>query len=426
MRLQYAPNSDNTEIQRQIKAALPAATAQAEIIAERFRGKDLEESAKNVWKFLRDHVKYSADTNLQSVKLPAALLRDRTGDCKSYSIFAHSILSALGYKNFIRFTGYNANFMIPSHVYNVVEDDNGKQTPVDGTLSRFGVEDRGHFKIDYKSPTMDVETITGKPEAIEFPGTMEEYQLLTDPTFDNFTSARIKILKKYNLPIESVGITGGFFKKLKNIGKKIGQGIKKAANKVVQVAAKVFPIFVAGRLAFLTLVKNNYNGMATKLAQIFWKNPSEKAQILEKWKKWGGNDKALADAINNGKGIGISGGSYDPQQCPLNGPGLALLAQKAAAIIKALLPFLKKVLLPGAEPEEKQVEQVEQQMTPQQMQQYQEELRLLQNAESTADGSPEGYINFDQQSNNKLNGKGSNMGVVLGVAALALLLMNKK
>lgn len=90
------------------------------------KGRSLAETVDNIYRFLYDHVQYTADGALQQVRSPACTWTQRKEgvDCKSYSVFASSILSNLDIKHFIRQVRqpsfYPEEF---THVYVVVPKD---------------------------------------------------------------------------------------------------------------------------------------------------------------------------------------------------------------------------------------------------------------------------------------------------------------
>lgn len=96
-----------------------------------FTGRSLEETVNNIYKFLYDHVQYTADGELQQLRSPACTWAQRKEgvDCKSYSVFASSILSNLGIKHAIR--QVRQPYFFPeefTHVYVVVlKDQNAKE-----------------------------------------------------------------------------------------------------------------------------------------------------------------------------------------------------------------------------------------------------------------------------------------------------------
>ena len=105
---------------------------QTEKLSPILKGRSLQETVNNIYQFLYDHVQYTADGPLQQLRSPACTWAQRKEgvDCKSYSVFASSILSNLGIKHFIR--QIRQAYFYPeefTHVYIVV--------PVDQTVSKY-------------------------------------------------------------------------------------------------------------------------------------------------------------------------------------------------------------------------------------------------------------------------------------------------
>ncbi|MDT0689364.1 hypothetical protein RM549_06175 [Salegentibacter sp. F188] len=103
-------------------------TAKLALVLE---GQSLQETIANIYKFLYDHVQYTADGALQQLRSPACtwLQRKNGTDCKSFSVFASSILSNLGIKHAIR--QVRQPYFYPeefTHVYVVVYQDQNKET----------------------------------------------------------------------------------------------------------------------------------------------------------------------------------------------------------------------------------------------------------------------------------------------------------
>ncbi len=99
-------------------------------LSTKLQSRSLQETVNNIYQFLYDHVQYTADGPLQQLRSPACTWAQRKDgvDCKSYSVFASSILSNLGIKHFIRqirqASFYPQEF---THVYIVVPlDQSGK------------------------------------------------------------------------------------------------------------------------------------------------------------------------------------------------------------------------------------------------------------------------------------------------------------
>lgn len=65
--------------------------------------------------------------------------------------------------------------------------------------------------------------------------------------------------------------------------------------------ARFNPLLVLGRAAFLSLVRDNYRGLARKMAD------NDPARVRSRWLGWGGNWAALREAIDIGKDKGAAG-----------------------------------------------------------------------------------------------------------------------
>jgi len=441
MTITLEKDADNDEIIRQITDALPLAIEQTREAAKYFKGKDVETTARNIYRYLRQDIKYKADIGKQIIKLPKALIREREGDCKSYALFSMAVCRNLGLKCAFRYTGYNEESKVPSHVYTVVF--NGKQQiPIDGVLPIFG-EDKGHFINDIEPDTMDVETITGRaPKG--FPGTQKEWTVLKlNPTGKHRPTvlmAQIAILDKYGI-LEADGINGKFWNKVKKTVKKIGTAISDTAKKAVKVLAKLNPVFVVGRLAFLGLLKANYQGMASKMAEVWWKHPDKKREISKKWEGMGGSLGALEAAFNNGKSKGINGnGEYFDEYEELtigaiNGEDnlITKLIAKAAPIIETIAPFLKFINLKGAPKTENTVADVVKVALQQNQAAFNTTVDMIKRSVSD-EGTPPGTLivtaedlkNLNKEGEPEGEKEGSTGAIVAVIAAVALLVMNKK
>lgn len=114
----YKSNADNKDIRNLLVKLVPKATAQLAEYSKRFRGKSEKETCKNIFDFLKNEIKYSADDSEQIIKLPSALLKKRAqgSDCKSFSLFTAAVCENLKIPYQFVYASYNEN-PIPSHVY---------------------------------------------------------------------------------------------------------------------------------------------------------------------------------------------------------------------------------------------------------------------------------------------------------------------
>lgn len=103
------------------KTVMNTARSQVRDKAKLFRGKNKEETFYNIWKYLKNSIKYVADdVKNQNVKTPSRLVKEKTGDCKSYSLFTAAVLLELGYKPSWRYASVS-KFDPPHHIF-VVSD----------------------------------------------------------------------------------------------------------------------------------------------------------------------------------------------------------------------------------------------------------------------------------------------------------------
>ena len=233
----------NEQLQRALEAALPGAVAQTKDIAPKFKGATDSETCKKIFDYLKNQIRYDKDGFTQKIKFPSALMRERSGDCKSYSLFTAAILKNLGIPFRWTYASYTPGVNVPGHVY--ITTDSG--CIIDAVWGKFNSEKKPYNKF-YKS--MNISYISG-----------------CEPCVGAIT-----------LP-------------------KIGAGLKKAATTVTTGAAAgalKTASLAPGRNLFRVMVQNNLDGIASKLAKM------NQAQILDLWKKVGGEPGKIAADIRKG------------------------------------------------------------------------------------------------------------------------------
>lgn len=149
-------DGDNAQLRGVIFDATPTAIAQTKQLAQKFKGKTDLETCKNIYNFLKYKIRYKEDGFHQKVKLPSALLREKVGDCKSYSVFTYAILTNLGIPCKYVLTSYN-NDPTPSHIY--VCTDSG--IIIDAVWNKFNSEKKPNYKFYKKVDDMRISTISG-------------------------------------------------------------------------------------------------------------------------------------------------------------------------------------------------------------------------------------------------------------------------
>ena len=257
----YKSKADNKDIRDLLEKLVPEATKQMKDFAPKFRGKTQTETCQNIFNYIKNNFVYVADQEEQIIKLPSALLRKRVGDCKSYSLFTASILANLGIPYHFVYASYNDN-PIPHHVY--VETENGCK--IDVVYGKFNQEKKAKYK--YKK-NMNVRYMAGLGDC----GCRD---------CNDKGMGKLVIISK---------------EKRENIKEKVKDVVSKVEEKakdVVQKVKTVVPVIAMGRGVFLILVKNNYDGLASRIAL------NDYTDLLNRWYKLGGNRTTLTDAIKEG------------------------------------------------------------------------------------------------------------------------------
>jgi len=250
----YKSKADNKDIRDLLVKLVPKAKAQMGTFAQKFKGRNPQETCKNIFDYIKSNFTYVADGGEQIIKLPSALLRKKVGDCKSYSLFTASILENLKIPYKFVYTSYSAN-PIPQHVYVVTE--NG--CIIDVVYGIFNQEKKPTYKY---TQDMNVRYMSG-----------------ISGNCDCETTMGATILQRAGAKISTAA-------------KSVTTAVKTATQKTG--AALVTGGLVGGRLLFLSMVKNNLDGFATKLQKI------DTNKLKSSWEKAGGNYPTLVEAIKQG------------------------------------------------------------------------------------------------------------------------------
>lgn len=126
-------------------------------IAKYFRRETEKETARAIWKFIKQNFTYARDeAGKQLIAAPAYILYEALGDCKSYSLFAASILHCLKIPFAFRFTSYDKE-QLYTHVYIC-----SKNFILDSVLEQFNKEKEYKYKKDINMYT-EISSISGFP-----------------------------------------------------------------------------------------------------------------------------------------------------------------------------------------------------------------------------------------------------------------------
>jgi len=132
--------------------------SQYDKISEMFIDDNEVETAKNVFKFLKDNVPYYVEPiEKQTLRSPSAIISIKQGaDCKSYASFINGIMSSLNRKGIFkvplayRFASYRYDTREPQHVFAVLYPGTKNEVWVDPVLNKFDQRKEPVFIKDKK------------------------------------------------------------------------------------------------------------------------------------------------------------------------------------------------------------------------------------------------------------------------------------
>lgn len=127
----YLKFGNNSDVVKFVKQCYEAWREQPIALVDEIRDLTIDEQCYCIFSYLLDHVRYVVDeVGYQWIKSPARLLEDRTGDCKSFTIFICSCLHCLGIAHTIRFVNFDGGNQY-THVYPVAYDEDGNEIILD-------------------------------------------------------------------------------------------------------------------------------------------------------------------------------------------------------------------------------------------------------------------------------------------------------
>ena len=130
--------------------AIKESKEQAAIIAPYLKGKNKQQTLKNIFNFCKKNVKYVREPNeLQTAKTLPRILADKQGDCKHYATLVASLCKALNIPVKLRLISQNFFNPEPTHIY-AVSGIGSVEIVVDPVLKQFGNEAIYRYKYDVK------------------------------------------------------------------------------------------------------------------------------------------------------------------------------------------------------------------------------------------------------------------------------------
>lgn len=300
-------NATNSQLQAAIEAVIPMATKQMATTAKQYKGKTDIDTCRNIFVFLKG-LNYKADGNEQQVRLPSALARTRTGDCKSYSVYTSAVLSNLKIPHYLTYTSYNPNDKTPTHVY--VTTKNG--CIIDAVYGVFNKEKKPSFKIN---KPMNISYIAG----IKSPSRR----------IGNVNSGACGIMA-----------TEGALEWASRNGINLSN-----AQKIAIAAQKVLPAAMIGRAVVRNIIQKNAGGIATSLQAARVAAGSQRPgqpdwdrvrKIELNWLNKGGNPNELYESITEGSTKTPTGKKFYQVLQTLSSGGSVSAGDYIAAAISAL------------------------------------------------------------------------------------------
>ena len=133
-----------------------------------FVGDNVDDTAYNIWCYLKDNFKYNIESeDLQVLRSPASIMNNKVGiDCKNYSLAAAGLLDAyrrndkLDFGLDFRFASYDPFNKTPQHVFVVIKE-NGKEYWLDPVLDEYDLKKQPYYYKDKKINKMALIALSG-------------------------------------------------------------------------------------------------------------------------------------------------------------------------------------------------------------------------------------------------------------------------
>lgn len=317
-------DGDNYQLRQIIFSNTPKAVEQCKSIAQNFKGVTEIDTCKNIFDFLKNDIRYVADAGHQKVKLPSALLREKVGDCKSFSLFTGAILTNLGIGWKYVLVSYRED-PTPTHIY--VVTDSG--IIIDAVYGTFNKEKQPTHKFYHKPDNMKISTISGiGSDRLKQPNTQLQQQRVQ---IGSIHMGNIHMGGAGELNSQAfIGAPRAFiwFRNSRGRdatkGEQLAWGTKAAVNAI-------------GRNIVLEIFKSNGGGIATMLFDLCFKKENTVYSVPQ------AEQNALANKINNyAKSIGYRyPNQTQQQQIAQKNQGPTLSADSATSTSSSAFDFKK-------------------------------------------------------------------------------------
>ncbi len=305
-----------------IRKTVPQTLWQTKKIAQKLKGKTLEETCSNIWHFVYDHIKYKKDKEgVEQVRSPRRTWheRHRGVDCDCYTEFISSVLLNLNIPHKARITKYPKRPPeVPrwQHIYPVVPLDGDVEKPM-SNRDYYIVMDCVKDEYDDEQPFLESKDYDMRLDYLDGIDQDETEQMQ-----DEMKLMGESYSEPDNIDIADLASVYDEDAEMGNIFKKIGKAVKKVGDKVGEgvrfLNRYTNPATILLRNGFLLAMKVNLMNVAGRLRFAYLTDAQAKAMninpdSLNKVRKvkdraetvyWqaGGKKENLKKAILKGKG----------------------------------------------------------------------------------------------------------------------------
>lgn len=192
----------------QMKKMVRKYNGQTRAIAQHLKGSSREQTARNIWNFLYNHVQYTTDNpSREQLRTPLRTWADRKRgvDCDCYSIFISSVLTNLGVPHAFRIAGYKGDYQ---HVYVIVPKtgtDYSSYYTIDPVVDRFDYEVLPAKKKDYSMKVTMLNGIGACDTASAKAAQARPINFVSNDQLEkNDLYATDQVLKELNIPFATV------------------------------------------------------------------------------------------------------------------------------------------------------------------------------------------------------------------------------
>lgn len=161
-------NQDATDIIDGILDTHEKYKSEYDKIYQYFVGSDIEETANNIWEFLKNNVPYDIEPEeTQYLKSPASILSTKGSDCKSYSLMSMGLADSIrrntgeDFTIAYRFASYDPLDSTPQHVFGVINPGTNNEIWIDPVLDQFNQKKQPYYYKDKKIKNMALVALAG-------------------------------------------------------------------------------------------------------------------------------------------------------------------------------------------------------------------------------------------------------------------------